>query len=1360
VSKKGKRQIMKLQVTIISALLMALSFASCSKSPTFDYTTVTNPPAPKQGNVKIQTPVALTVYNQPVVVSGACASGVPISVSGDIAPQDSQSCINGKFSFSVSLFGLDGSKKVIVEQDSVVNGFSLRDSDQVIVTKDTTAPTLALSPPQPAWITKNIAATVTVTQSDSTLILPSDGYVVSYTGTASACSVTGSGQVVSITGCLGDGTAVVSIPSGVAKDAAGNSSLATQTLAVNVKNSIPNLLIEDPTHNAVNKLTPVAFNVITSADALSPFTVSYVRVTYTGTVSCTPSVSQSQVVLTNCLGDGTASIKILAGAVQDIAGNLSAQTIQSTSVIVDNTPPPVTIGSATVPFVNSSAFSDFQVSYGGIASISLAASDVTVVRVSGNATCLVSIQPVNIVRLSSCTGDGVVSISLRSGTARDEVGNLSIAAVASSSFTVDNTPPTLSIGTPSKQFINAAATVVIPVTALSANSGTINNSNVTVVGFTIGGCQWNVTGSFPSWLLTISGCLGDGPLGLSFSQGLVTDLSSNKNITTVFNNVLTVDNTRPVISISAPTKTLMNVTASSVFSVSVTTGDTMSISSSNVSAIYTGSASCNVVVAANSVTLSSCSGDGSASIRVAAADAIDAALNTSLQVNSLSITIDNTPPVITGFGTPSVTQVDVNGTVTIPVNYTGQSSISLKPADVTINTTAGSLSCSTVSTSGNNITISGCTGDGRFNLSLAAGTASDDAGNKALSFGPANPVITVENTPPVAVVNSSGLGASPSNSMAQRTITVSGTDVFFYKAVVVSALGCSGADFSNAAATDVSTQFTFTPVNNSPNTVCVIGQDISLHWQSTPTASSTLVIDTIPPLLTITSVSDGVATNSSTKTIAGACETGATLSISGSGLASSVSSTCSGSSYSLLITFSPGEGTKSFSTVATDAANNATTISRTLFKGCGQYADIARGSVSSNPSSPAVMNGKLYFFGADAIAGTTLYSTDGSSSGISTVASGVIDTLTEPMTVVNNNLYFVGNSSQTGREIWTSDGTTFGTALVKDISGDSTDGYYLGSVPSRKLISSGGKVYYFGTPTNNGSTGTTLWSTDGTSAGTALVKDVCMSPTASPYLFGAQGKLFFGASNCSTSGQEPWVSDGTSAGTVILGNLNTATNGSSFPTNFASLGSNIYFMAASDGSIYKMYKTDGISPPTAITSSTYSRAEPSIPSTVSGSFVYFVGYDSLSALSLFKTDGTTVSKITHPEFSTTAPAFGSITDAAGTLYFRAMTSSAGTALFRLANGSVTRLTSISPGLVGTNPILGAFGNYLFFAATDSTGDNELYRYDPSSNSVSYLKDINPGLGSNPSNPVSFNSSLYFQATASGSGAELWVCPVD
>jgi ELWxxDGT repeat protein len=92
-----------------------------------------------------------------------------------------------------------------------------------------------------------------------------------------------------------------------------------------------------------------------------------------------------------------------------------------------------------------------------------------------------------------------------------------------------------------------------------------------------------------------------------------------------------------------------------------------------------------------------------------------------------------------------------------------------------------------------------------------------------------------------------------------------------------------------------------------------------------------------------------------------------------------------------------------------------------------------------------------------------------------------------------------------------------------------------------------------------------LWRSDGTAAGTVLVKDIAPGGAiAKPTdLTVVNGTLFFVAT--STSGRELWKSDGTTAGTVLVKDINTTSGtSSSSPTSLTDVNGTLFF-AATDG---------------------------------------------------------------------------------------------------------------------------------------------------------------------------------------------------
>src|SRR6516162_3250457 len=91
------------------------------------------------------------------------------------------------------------------------------------------------------------------------------------------------------------------------------------------------------------------------------------------------------------------------------------------------------------------------------------------------------------------------------------------------------------------------------------------------------------------------------------------------------------------------------------------------------------------------------------------------------------------------------------------------------------------------------------------------------------------------------------------------------------------------------------------------------------------------------------------------------------------------------------------------------------------------------------------------------------------------------------ITEVNGLVFFSANDGIHGNELWESNGTAAGTFLVKDINGTKNSGPYYPTNVNGTL--------FFGA--FDGTHGAELWESNGTAAGTFLVKDI--NPGASSF---------------------------------------------------------------------------------------------------------------------------------------------------------------------------------------------------------------------------------------------------------------------
>jgi ELWxxDGT repeat protein len=236
--------------------------------------------------------------------------------------------------------------------------------------------------------------------------------------------------------------------------------------------------------------------------------------------------------------------------------------------------------------------------------------------------------------------------------------------------------------------------------------------------------------------------------------------------------------------------------------------------------------------------------------------------------------------------------------------------------------------------------------------------------------------------------------------------------------------------------------------------------------------------------------------------------------------------------------------------------------------------DISGSVYGGSPNNFANVGGTLYFSANDGASGFELWKSNGTAAGtvlVKNIRAGSAGSEPRSLTNVAGTLYFTANDGVTGHELWKSDGTAAGTVMVKDINAGSS-----GSIPNypdaRYLANVGGTLYF---SANDGASGRELWKSDGTAAGTVLVKDInAGSGSSNPYSFtNFGGMLFFGATD-GASGRELWKSDGTMVGTVLVKDINAGSGGAD-PRYFANVGGTLYFSANDGASGYELWKSDG-----------------------------------------------------------------------------------------------------------------------------------------------------------------------------------------
>ena len=253
-------------------------------------------------------------------------------------------------------------------------------------------------------------------------------------------------------------------------------------------------------------------------------------------------------------------------------------------------------------------------------------------------------------------------------------------------------------------------------------------------------------------------------------------------------------------------------------------------------------------------------------------------------------------------------------------------------------------------------------------------------------------------------------------------------------------------------------------------------------------------------------------------------------------------------------------------------------VSNGTSEGTFMVKDLLPGQASSSPTCFTIMNDNLYFMARSEASGKKeLWKSDGTAAGTVMVSDAPADIIFN-LFAVDNKLFFATGDATHGRELWISDGTETGTGILKDInpgpeSAFSIEVEDLGSgiqYRTRESFTEVNGTLFF--VADDGIHGDELWKSDGTEAGTVLVKDIRSGEESGfPKFLDTNGKatyfgylgsagpiLYFSAEN-DQDGLELWRSDGTESGTYLIEQMNPV--GDSEPKDFLPVGKYLFFTA-------------------------------------------------------------------------------------------------------------------------------------------------------------------------------------------------------
>ena len=353
----------------------------------------------------------------------------------------------------------------------------------------------------------------------------------------------------------------------------------------------------------------------------------------------------------------------------------------------------------------------------------------------------------------------------------------------------------------------------------------------------------------------------------------------------------------------------------------------------------------------------------------------------------------------------------------------------------------------------------------------------------------------------------------------------------------------------------------------------------------------------------------------------------------------------------------------------------------------------------------------------------------------------------EKLTRMGNALYFIAADQSGHLQLWKSDGTSAGTLVVKDI-GD------LGKSWVEEMVAVNGRLFLVASTAEQGKE---LWISDGTATGTRLLKDIYPGSLGSnpTQLTGVGSFLFFTADDENT-GRELWRSDGSSAGTVLVKDFNPGAS-SSMPRNLIEVNGALYYSAMQNGS-YHLLKSDGSNQGT-VSLKVFDRS----PGTFAkvGNALYFTSMKGYDNSTLWRSNGDAASTVQVQQFCSEL----SELKGAGTqlyLYGEDCTAPQAGLELLISNGTAAGsklLKDIHPDYTSYLNNINGLGNQALFVADDGKNGFELWRSDGTSAGTQLLKDINEGSsGSKPAGFCALGNLLYFVAESYGvnaSGRELW-----
>lgn len=402
-----------------------------------------------------------------------------------------------------------------------------------------------------------------------------------------------------------------------------------------------------------------------------------------------------------------------------------------------------------------------------------------------------------------------------------------------------------------------------------------------------------------------------------------------------------------------------------------------------------------------------------------------------------------------------------------------------------------------------------------------------------------------------------------------------------------------------------------------------------------------------------------------------------------------------------------------------------------------RVADLYPGPTGSSPYNLVEFHGDVCFF-ASHPGDLDLWCSDGTEGGTRGIATGAVSPA--DLIAVGDLLFFSAREQfprtqvHPGRDLWRSDTTAAGTFRLSTLFSDAPGG------PRATLLNLHGTLLFAvqpGLPPSYARLGRS----DGTAEGTRTIR----SGAASGLRVAGDLAYFAGGSDL---GSEPWRTDGTEAGTFLLRDITLGAD--AFPNQLTPDGDTLVFSARGDDSAYALWRSDGSAEGTV-------RVDLGVIGPIGALFVdsgliYVTGFDP-PRVPLWAYDGARITPLL--DLGDAGAIFGAHD---GWVLLRVGDAQHGAEPWRTDGtpAGTFMLRDINPGSAGSYPTeFAVLGDRVYFAAGGPQG-RELWRTNGSPTETTLVADISPGpADSNPSRLVTAGGALLFSADTPPFDTELW-----